>query len=158
MNDITFDPFEEYLVHVEASKKEKAYAWSTAIGLQDVDGLKTSSYLHQIAIKNIEGQITIDAAEKMINSYYETKPATQSNRTEEADKVSARITRLLSEPAFSFTPNEYISIHKELFKDIYDHAGTIRTYNITKKRVGFRWKYCFIWYCFRIKSYFRIRY
>lgn len=57
----------------------------------------------------------------------------QEDRTEEADKVSARIAKLLSEKAFSFTPMEYISIHNKLFTGIYHHAGKIRDYNITKK-------------------------
>ena len=54
-------------------------------------------------------------------------------RTEEADKVSSRIAEILSETAFSFSPNEYISIHRKLFRGIYKHAGKIRDYNITKK-------------------------
>ena len=54
-------------------------------------------------------------------------------RTEEADKVSSRIAEILSETAFSFSPNEYISIHRKLFHGIYKHAGKIRDYNITKK-------------------------
>ena len=54
-------------------------------------------------------------------------------RTEEADKVSSRIAEILSETAFSFSPNEYISIHRKLFQGIYNHAGKIRDYNITKK-------------------------
>ena len=54
-------------------------------------------------------------------------------RTEEADKVSSRIAQILSETAFSFSPNEYISIHRKLFQGIYKHAGKIRDYNITKK-------------------------
>lgn len=41
--------------------------------------------------------------------------------------------QLLSERAFSFTPNEYLSIHRKLFTGIYSHAGRIRDYNITKK-------------------------
>jgi len=49
------------------------------------------------------------------------------------DKVSVRIAKILSERAFTFTPNEYISIHKKLFLGIYGHAGRIRDYNITKK-------------------------
>ena len=53
--------------------------------------------------------------------------------TEEADKVSSRIAEILSETAFSFSPNEYISIHRKLFQGIYKHAGKIRDYNITKK-------------------------
>lgn len=54
-------------------------------------------------------------------------------RIEEADKVSSRIAESLSERAFSFSPNEYISIHRKLFQGIYKHAGNIRDYNITKK-------------------------
>ena len=49
------------------------------------------------------------------------------------DKGYARIAALLSERAFSFTPNEYLSIHRKLFNGIYSHAGRIRDYNITKK-------------------------
>ena len=54
-------------------------------------------------------------------------------RTEEADKVSSRIAEILSETAFSFSPNGHISIHRKLFQGIDKHAGKIRDYNITKK-------------------------
>ncbi|KOE66251.1 Fic family protein [Aggregatibacter actinomycetemcomitans] len=131
---MTKDPFAEYIRHVEASKKEKGYAWKTAIGLQDVDGLKPSRYLIDTAIKNIEGEISLDTAEWWIGRYYEEKPRLENDeRTEEADKVSVRIAKLLSEPAFSFNATQYLSIHKYLFNGIYSHAGQIRTYNITKK-------------------------
>ena len=36
------DPFQEYLRELEPDKAYKSYAWSTAIGLQEVDELKTS--------------------------------------------------------------------------------------------------------------------
>ena len=128
------DPFKEYLRQSEPNKRDKGYAWHTAIGLQAVDGLKPSKYLIDAAIQNIEGAITIDEAQKLMDTYYEENPRTlEDDRTEEADKVSVRIAKLLSEKAFSFTPNEYISIHKKLFIGIYDHAGQIRDYNITKK-------------------------
>lgn len=129
------DPFKEYLKESEPDKVSKGYAWSTAIGLQAVDGLKPSKYLIDTAIANIEGEITIKEAQKLIDTYYEEKPVRLSDeeRTEEADKVSSRIVELLSETAFSFSPNEYISIHRKLFQGIYKHAGKIRDYNITKK-------------------------
>ena len=128
------DPFKEYLIQTEPNKRDKGYAWHTAIGLQAVDGLKTSKYLLDTAIQNIEGQITLDEAQKLLDAYYEENPRTDENvRTEEADKVSVRIAKLLSEKAFSFTPNEYLSIHRKLFAGIYGHAGKIRDYNITKK-------------------------
>ncbi len=128
------DPFTEYIKQSEPNKREKGYAWHTAIGLQAVDGLKPSKYLIDTAIQNIEGEISIDEAQELLNSYYEERPGTEENdRTEEADKVSVRIAKILSEKAFSFTPNEYISLHKKLFTGIFDHAGKIRDYNITKK-------------------------
>ena len=129
------DPFREYLIQAEPGRREKGYAWNTAIGLQAVDGLKPSQYLVDTAVQNIEGKITIEEAQYLVDSYYEErreKPKS-GDRTEEADKVSARIAALLSENAFSFTPTEYLAIHKKLFTGIYSHAGKIRDYNITKK-------------------------
>ena len=128
------DPFKEYIKETEPEKRDKGDAWHTAIGLQAVDGLRPSKYLIDTAIKNIEGDISIDEAGELLNSYYEENPKSDAtDRAEEADKVSLRIAKILSEKAFSFTPNEYISIHRKLFTGIYSHAGRIRDYNITKK-------------------------
>lgn len=133
MKDIEKDPFEEYIKNLPPTRKEMGQAWSAAIGLQDVDGLKPSEYLYETAKRNIDGEITIDEADELINAYYERKDGGAEHGTEEADKVSTRIAKLLSENAFVFSPAQYISIHKELFKGIYSHAGKIRDYNITKK-------------------------
>ncbi len=127
------DIFEEYLREKEPQKKEKGYAWHTAIGLQAVDGLETSDYLIDTAKKNIEGDITFEEANLLIHSYYkENVNRIGNNRTEEADKVSVRIAQILSENSFVFSPAQYISIHKRLFDGVYKHAGEIRDYNITK--------------------------
>lgn len=124
----------DYFRKVEPSKRDKGYAWHTAIGLQAVDGLKTSDYLMRTAVRNIEGEISFEEANKLLQNYYEENPVRDTgDRTEEADKVAARIASLLSERAFSFTPNEYLSIHRKLFTGIYSHAGCFRDYNITKK-------------------------
>jgi fido (protein-threonine AMPylation protein) len=130
MND-----FEEYIRQGEPDKKEKGIIWQTAIGLQQVDGLKPSAYLIETAKQNIEGDITFDEVKDRINTYYKTlsnKHADADDRTEEADKVSARIAEILSEKTFSFMPTEYINIHRRLFSGIYKFAGKIRDYNITK--------------------------
>lgn len=128
------DPFKEYIKESEPNKRVKGYAWHTAIGLQAVDGLETSEYLAHTAARNIEGEISFDEVSTLLQAYYKENPARDAgDRTEEADKVSARIAALLSERAFSFTPNEYLSIHKSLFAGIFSHAGCIRGYNITKK-------------------------
>ena len=128
--------FDKYIVQGEPGKKEKANAWQTAIGLQDVDGLKPSEYLIKAAVQHIEGDITIDQVKDMLDTYYQTKDSREQlddERTEEADKVSARITEILSEQSFSFTPDYLLRIHRRLFEGIYKHAGQLRDVNITKK-------------------------
>ena len=57
MDDIKKDPFEEYIKNLPPTRKEMGDAWSAAIGLQDVDGLKPSEYLYETARKNIDGEI-----------------------------------------------------------------------------------------------------
>ena len=126
---------ETYVKQGEPSRVEKSEAWQTAIGLQAVDGLNTSEYLLDTAKDHIEGKITIDEAQKRICSYYEQRTTRTEieNETKEADIVSARITKLLGEKAFQFSPAEWITIHRRLFEGVFDHAGQIRQYNITKK-------------------------
>ena len=128
------DNFEEYLIQGEPNKAEKAKVWKTAIGLQQVDGLKPSEYLIATAKQNIEGDITIEEVKQRIDSYYQQHPTkTDEDRTEEADKVSARIAEILGEQTFSFSTVEFLIIHRRLFQGIYKFAGKIRDFNITKK-------------------------
>ena len=124
----------EYIRQGEPDRSEKSAAWQTAIGLQAVDGLKTSEYLLETAKAHIEGEIDIAGAQQRIQSYYreqEHRKAVEDG-TMEADIVSARITELLGEKTFQFSPAELQSIHKRLFSGVFDHAGKLRTYNITK--------------------------
>ena len=132
-DDIKRDPFEEYIRQTEPDKRELGYAWYTAMGLQAVDGLETSDYLKKTAQKNIDGQITINEAGKLIESYYEKSEAKSNERTKEADIVSVRIAAILSEDAFTFSVPQYTGIHRRLFEGLYSHAGKIRDYNISKK-------------------------
>lgn len=132
------DNFEEYLRQGEPNKAEKAKVWKTAIGLQQVDGLTPSDYLIVTAKQNIEGDITIAEVKRRIDRYYKQHPVNndpdnEQDRTEEADKVSARVVELLGEQTFTFSPVEYLTIHRRLFQDVYPYAGKIRDYNITKQ-------------------------
>ena len=127
---------DEYIRQGEPQEQERGRAWQTAIGLQEVDGLKTSPYLLETARKHIEGDITISEAKQLIDSYYKSQAGrkeVEGERTEEADKVSARITELLQEQTFYFSPAQLTSIHRRLFEGIYKFAGLIRDYNITKR-------------------------
>lgn len=126
------DPYKEYLTINEPSKEEKEYAWTTAIGLQKVDGLDVSNYLVDVAKKNIDGDITLNEAKELIESYYEEHSDANESYAE-ADKVSSRIAQLLSVKSFSFSISEYLNIHEYLFNGIHKHAGKIRDYDITKK-------------------------
>ena len=126
---------EEYIKQGEPGKIEKSEAWQTAIGLQAVDGLKTSDYLLNTAKEHIEGNISIDEAQKRIQSYYEqrTERTEIEDATKEADIVSTRIAKLLGEKSFQFSPAEWLTIHRRLFEGVFKHAGQVRPYNITKK-------------------------
>ncbi|MDR2917063.1 MAG: Fic family protein [Tannerella sp.] len=132
------DDFDEYIRQGEPSQKEKSQIWQTAIGLQQVDGLTPSAYLIETAKENIEGKITIDEVKYRIDNYYKqqtNRKTTEDDRTEEADKVSANITEILSEKTFTFSPAELLSIHKRLFTGIENirvKLGQTRDYNITK--------------------------
>ncbi len=125
----------EYIIQGEPNQKEKSIIWKIAIGLQDVDNLATSEYLLQTAKDHIEGKINIESAQTRIDSYYETTTERKDfeRDTEEADKVSVRITKILAEKAFQFSPTELITIHKRLFEGILPFAGKIRDYNISKQ-------------------------
>lgn len=138
MNDehkYNFQGLDEYIRQGEPQQRERCEAWKVAIGLQQVDRLQTSDYLLDTAKRHIEGDISIGEAKQLIDSYYQSasvRKDIENNRTEEADKVAARITELIEEKTFSFTPAQLISIHRRLFEGIYKLAGRIRDYNITK--------------------------
>ena len=114
------------------NKYSNKYLIETGIGLQDVDGLKNSSYFLSQADKYINGEISLDELDKLINSYYENKPG-EDERTEEADVVSNRIAQIISNDSFTFTVGQLVSIHKRLFDGVFNHAGKLRDFNFIKK-------------------------
>ena len=106
-----YQDLNEYIRLGEPKLEEKTVAWQTAIGLQAVDGLSK---------ENIEGKITISEANAKISSYYEEcndRKAIEAG-TKEADIVAGRITAILGEKTFSFSPAYWISIHKNLFANV----------------------------------------
>ena len=58
--------FEEYIKNGTPEQKERAENWQIAIGLQDVDNLKVSQVLIELARRHIEGKITIEEVEQRI--------------------------------------------------------------------------------------------
>ena len=128
--------FGQYKKIGDPDKRKKAENWRIAIGLQQVDGLTPSQNLIKIATDNIEGKISVEEAEQQITAFYlQNPPGTLDEQNErEADEVSSRINKLLSKNAFTFSPAEYIAIHKHLFTGILDAktTGKLRNYDITK--------------------------
>lgn len=128
-NKYKVQDLDEYIRQGEAQKRERSKAWKVAIGLQKVDRLQTSEYLLDTAKRHIEGDISIIEAKQLIDSYYKSasgRKVIENDRTEEADKVAARITELIEEKSFSFTPAQLISIHRRLFDGIYKLAGRLK--------------------------------
>lgn len=127
--------FDEYIRQGEPAQRERAEAWRVAIGLQAVDGLKTSEYLQETARRNIEGEITIDEAREMVKQYYIKKTAHDEGDEdkEEADLVSGNISKLLQTDAFTYSMAGLSAIHKAIFEGVFKHAGRFRDYDISKK-------------------------
>ena len=127
--------FDEYIRQGEPQKRERAEAWRVAIGLQAVDGLKTSEYLQEAARRNIEGEISIDEARELVKQYYITKTAHDEDDAdrEEADKVSSNIAKLLQTDAFTYSVVGLSAIHRAIFDGVFKHAGRFRDYDISKK-------------------------
>lgn len=127
--------FDEYIRQGEPQKKERAEAWRVAIGLQAVDGLKTSEYLQDTARRNIEGEITIDEARELVKKYYIKKTTHDEDDAdkEEADRVSSNISKLLQTDAFTYSVAGLAAIHRAIFEGVFKHAGRFRDYDIYKK-------------------------
>ena len=131
----TYINFDEYIRQGEPAQRERADAWRVAIGLQAVDGLKTSEYLQETARRNIEGEISIDEARELVKQYYITKTThdKDDDDKEEADKVSGNISKLLQTDAFTYSVGGFVAIHKAIFEGVFKHAGKFREYDISKK-------------------------
>ena len=127
--------FDEYIRQGEPEKKDRAEAWRVAIGLQAVDGLKTSEYLQETARRNIEGEITIDEARELVKEYYIKKTAHDNDDAdkEEADRVSSNISKLMQTDAFTYSVAGFAAIHRAIFEGVFKRAGRFRDYDISKK-------------------------
>ena len=125
---------EEYQIYGETTDKAaKRSYWDAAKGLQQVDGLKPTEYLSELANANIDGELTYQQIEDLLYKRYENESAEDiQNRNKEADLVAARIAHILDSPGYPLKIASLKAIHRELFKDIYDHAGQFRSVNIYK--------------------------
>ena len=70
--------FKEYKNNLDQIVRKRANNWTIAIGLQRVDGLNVSDFLIQVARQEIEGRITMNEAQAIIDEHY---AQTNSNRS-----------------------------------------------------------------------------
>ena len=134
------EDFGKYYEAAEPGMRERAHAWATAIGLQDLDGLKPSKYLIATAKRHIEGEISQEDARRLIDEYYETKLGhDEPEDAKEADKVSTRMIAIINTPGFRLSPEYYIGLHKQIFDGVFPHAGKIRDVELTKREWVLNW-------------------
>ena len=114
------------------NKYSKKYIIETGMGLQDVDHLKNSSFFVNEAKRYVKGEISLEELETIVDSYYKNKP-NEEERTEEADKISVRISQLVEDDSFVFSIGQLVAIHERLFEGVYSHAGKFRDYNFSKE-------------------------
>lgn len=129
-------PFDEYLIQGEGTQKQRAEHWQIAIGLQDIDRLKNSSYLLDTARQHIEGKLGIAEVQQRVVAYYQTQEGRRlaaAQGAEEADIVASHITEILAERTFSFIPASLAHLHRRLFAGVLEHAGDYRRVNLSKR-------------------------
>lgn len=93
--------FDKYKNADDMQVRERAKAWSTAIGLQAVDGLTVSNYLIELACKSIEGELTSEEVNELLDKYYREKRRNKTPRmdcetytkVESADKEQCKMGR-----------------------------------------------------------------
>jgi fido (protein-threonine AMPylation protein) len=116
----------------EGTPQTRRDGWEIGFGLQSADGLQPSGYAKEIAQENISGKLDYKAVSESLAQYHAANPS--QHQHEEADIVSAKISRLLQDPSFVFSPASLKAIHRFLFDGLYpqEWVGEWRTENIAK--------------------------
>lgn len=128
------DTYQQIDDNIHYDKKTKQLYWDIAIGLNEVDHLKPSSYFLSLVDEDVKNGMDKQQFYKAVADYYREKIERHEMNAQEyeCDMVSIRINELLKDKSFTFSPVQLKFIHKFLFQDVYDFAGQYRIYNITK--------------------------
>lgn len=110
-----YEEFKYDVISETEDGKLKQIYWNIAFGLQDVDNLKPSKYMIDLATENIYGKKTYNDVENEIKAYYDKSTEKKNLNEQEADLVSVRLVQLLSDKSFRFDYNTYRIYHKYLF-------------------------------------------
>ena len=118
---------------LHTTRESRQHYWAVAIGLQEVDGLKVSSYLSSVAAGYVENKQTLEETGELIRGYHS---GGKHSDTAEADLVSLRIAEILSRNTFCLTPSILPKIHEHLFQDLDPeifHPGAFKTERMIKQ-------------------------
>ena len=133
MNEHYYDSsVNEYQEEYKPVTYKKQLQWDMAIGLQQVDNLKPSKYLIDLASNNINGNLAIEDVLKELNTYYIENESKINHNELECDFVSTRIVELLNKDGFELSVDYLKYIHKYLFQDVYKFNGEFRKYDFSK--------------------------
>lgn len=132
MEDIEYEKIIE-----EKDPRIKQLYWNIAFGLQEVDGLKPSTYMVNLSKEHIEGKKDYYQVQEEITSYYiKNKDNHNDDNEKEADIVATGIYKILNDKSFRFDFITYKNYHRRLFEKLDTkkyNAGAFRKYNFTKE-------------------------
>lgn len=133
MSADSLDNFDYSPASGHTSQADRRHYWAVAIGLQSVDGLTVSPYLHELSKGYVNGDMTLSETGALLRSRHQ---AGLDGNNAEADLVSQRIAELLESKAFCLAPEMLTRIHSYLFQDldgsIY-HPGQFKTERMVKQ-------------------------
>ncbi len=128
----TYTPdFEEYIRQGEPDKKERAQLWRTAIGLQQVDGLEVSDYLKELAKKNIEGELSLEDVNNLLNEYHKSKRDTLKTSVYTYERQYDLIPRTTRERLLNFLKGRPWADDKQLSYVLHISISTVK-YHLRK--------------------------
>lgn len=116
-------------------EKRKEY-WAIGKGLQKVDNLETSEYLETIIDDTNNDRYDTITANKKVEDYYSKLDSNDPDyEKKEADLSATRITILLEQGGFKYSPITLKTIHSKIFPGILEskYVGEYRNTNISKK-------------------------
>lgn len=106
--------------HDDLPYQTKLDLWNTAFGLQDVDGLRPSKYLRDLAEANTQGKIGYQEIQTSLSRYYSDTDVSDEKK---ADLVSLRIVAVLADPTFSLHPLQLLQIYRSLFTGVFHESN-----------------------------------
>lgn len=100
----------------EGTPRSRSDAWRIGFGLQAAAGLEPSDYAVAQAQDQIDGDVSYAEVEQNLHDYHAAHK--DEERHFEADIVATRISSLLQDPSFVFSPAMLDYIHERLFQGV----------------------------------------